>query len=560
MRLLKSKRLSDKIFGYTMLFYLIVVCAITFLLVAETYRSARLGVLRELKLYETTFSQPLTEYLWFKHMARVSSLIQGILQIPEIVGVRIIDPNTGQILARRGWVPHPRDLIPRYYQQDETISAAPVDKQLNDIFDYRFRLVYRLGDQKEVVGEVTLFSDMNVIVERIKYRVVLMVAGAGVQVFFLWIFFSWISRRFLSRPLLRLKDTVESFDLEKPEETAQSLQMKGDDELAILSRAFSAMQKRLVETVQSLKQNQLELRHLNENLEKIVHERTAELKKVSEAVEQSPASVVITDKKGTIEYINPTFSEVTGYSAEEAIGQSSSLLKSGSLPESFYKDLWDTIIAGRTWKGDFINRKKSGEEFWESASISSIKNDESEITHFVAVKQDITERKKMETAVLAERERLQKILDTSPVGVGISTEGVVRFANPRFAELFYSKEGEDAQQAYVNPDDRKHIVTELEISGIVRDYELQTYGANREICDTLATFISTEYEGQSGILAWMVDLSGPKGAEKELKAKYDELARFRRLAIGREQKMIELKKEINEHLRANGLSEKYKIH
>jgi PAS domain-containing protein len=187
---------------------------------------------------------------------------------------------------------------------------------------------------------------------------------------------------------------------------------------------------------------------------------------------------------------------------------------------------------------------------------------------------DIAERKEMETALLAERERLQKILDTSPVGVGISTEGVVRFANPQFPELFFSGKGQDAQEAYVNPKDREYIVNELERSGIVRDYELQTYGRDREIRDTLATFIRTEYEGQTGILSWMVDLGGLKEAEKELKAKFgglkeaekelkakfDELDRFRRLAIGREQKMIELKKEINELLKMTGNSEKYKIH
>ena len=89
---------------------------------------------------------------------------------------------------------------------------------------------------------------------------------------------------------------------------------------------------------------------------------------------------------------------------------------------------------------------------------------------------------------------------------------------------------------------------------------MQTYGRDREIRDTLATFIRTEYEGQTGILAWMVDLGGLKKTERELKAKFDELARFRRLAIGREQKMIELKKEINELLLTSGLSKKYKIH
>jgi polar amino acid transport system substrate-binding protein len=126
-------------------------------------------------------------------------------------------------------------------------------------------------------------------------------------------------------------------------------------------------------------------------------------RKLSRATENSPASVVITAKDGTIEYVNPTFCKVTGYTLDEAIGNNPRVLKSGNLPKSFYKELWETINAGRTWKGDFINRKKNGEEFWESASISPIKNDESEITHFVAVKQDITERKQMEEELIRAR-------------------------------------------------------------------------------------------------------------------------------------------------------------
>jgi PAS domain S-box-containing protein len=87
-----------------------------------------------------------------------------------------------------------------------------------------------------------------------------------------------------------------------------------------------------------------------------------ELRKLSLATEQSPASVVITDRNGTIEYVNPSFSEVTGYSAEEVIGQNPRILKSGGLPASFYKKMWRTILGGKSWKGDFINKKKSGKE------------------------------------------------------------------------------------------------------------------------------------------------------------------------------------------------------
>jgi len=120
----------------------------------------------------------------------------------------------------------------------------------------------------------------------------------------------------------------------------------------------------------------------------------AELKKLSRAVEQSPVSVVITDPNGRIEYVNPKFIEVSGYTEEELLGQNPSILKSGSMDSEFYLDLWQTISSGREWHGELHNKKKSGELFWESGSISALKNAEGRITHFVGVKEDVTERKR----------------------------------------------------------------------------------------------------------------------------------------------------------------------
>jgi len=116
--------------------------------------------------------------------------------------------------------------------------------------------------------------------------------------------------------------------------------------------------------------------------------------KLSKAIVQSPASIVITDPHGTIEYVNPKFTELTGFTLEEAIGQNPRLLKSGEHDDAFYKNLWDTITAGKDWSGEFRDKKKNGETYWESASISPLVNESGEITHFVAVKEDITERKK----------------------------------------------------------------------------------------------------------------------------------------------------------------------
>ena len=121
-----------------------------------------------------------------------------------------------------------------------------------------------------------------------------------------------------------------------------------------------------------------------------------EARKLSHAVEQSPLSIVITDTKGDIEYVNPRFSELTGYSFEEVKGKNPRILKSNLHPKEVYKNLWNMITAGKIWKGEFRNIKKNGEAYWEAASISPIFNEKGEITHYIALKENITEKKRIE--------------------------------------------------------------------------------------------------------------------------------------------------------------------
>jgi PAS domain S-box-containing protein len=146
----------------------------------------------------------------------------------------------------------------------------------------------------------------------------------------------------------------------------------------------------------------------------IVHDLTEqkraeeELGKLSQAVEQSSSTVIITDCKGKIEYVNPKFTQLTGYTPEEAMGQNAGILKSGHTPQEVYDRLWDTITSGREWKGEFLNKKKDGELFWESASIAPVIDPQGVITHFIAVKEDITERKRAEEALRKAHDELEQ--------------------------------------------------------------------------------------------------------------------------------------------------------
>lgn len=139
-------------------------------------------------------------------------------------------------------------------------------------------------------------------------------------------------------------------------------------------------------------------------------EKNLQILKLSKAAEQSPATIMITDAQGIIEYVNPYFAQLTGYTPEEAIGKNPRFLKSGEHSQDFYKGLWDTITSGKLWRGEFHNKKKNGELYWELTSISPIKNLEGVITNFIAVKGDITERKQMEEQMLISRKDLEKAL------------------------------------------------------------------------------------------------------------------------------------------------------
>jgi PAS domain S-box-containing protein len=130
--------------------------------------------------------------------------------------------------------------------------------------------------------------------------------------------------------------------------------------------------------------------------------------KLSKGIEQSPVSIEITDINGIIEYVNPKLCETTGYSAEEFIGQHARILKSDEMPKEIYSDLWETISSGNVWKNELINKRKDGTSFWESVSITSIKNEKGIITNYIAIKEDINVRKQMEVDLIAALEKAEE--------------------------------------------------------------------------------------------------------------------------------------------------------
>ncbi len=187
----------------------------------------------------------------------------------------------------------------------------------------------------------------------------------------------------------------------------------------IIKRQYADIRHEIGERTQA----QVALKQAHDELERRVEARTRELseeiaerkraeeslRKLSRAVEQSPAMTIITDPNGIIEYVNPRFTEVTGYTLEEAAGETPRILKSDETPLEEYEKLWETITAGKEWRSEMRNRKKNGELYWALLTISPITNQDGTLRHFLGISEDITERKRTEDEARRQRNELAQL-------------------------------------------------------------------------------------------------------------------------------------------------------
>lgn len=162
----------------------------------------------------------------------------------------------------------------------------------------------------------------------------------------------------------------------------------------------------------------------------------AELRKLTRAVEQSPTSIVITDLTGTIEYVNPRFTKVTGYRSDEVVGRNPRMLKTDQTKPGSHNRMWETLSTGGEWQGEFVNRKKDGSLYYEWANISPITDIHGVATHYLAVKEDITERKWTEEALRASEKRHRVLADNArDVVWTMAPGGTLTYVSPSIMDV-----------------------------------------------------------------------------------------------------------------------------
>lgn len=307
-----------------------------------------IGTLRICEYLDETFVSHIGEHtkddfmLYMGDGMRLGSIKESLPAVPSDQLPRLDEVNKSR--SESGWLD----------SEEYFIGLVRMDMEEGD------PVVFAFGVSKEELAKN--FEAFKKSIMAVMLVITLIVLPFGVVVL----------NRVISRPIERLAFGVQT--LERGEYVELESE-DGSDELSQLARSFNTMSSAL-------------------------QSREEGLRKLSMAVEQSPVSVLITSPHGIIEYVNDSFVEISGYSREEVVGATPRLLKSGHTSQEQYRQLWETVLAGKVWRGQFCNKRKDGTLFWEEAVISPVKDAAGQITHLIAVKEDITIRKSYEEQLL----------------------------------------------------------------------------------------------------------------------------------------------------------------
>lgn len=250
-----------------------------------------------------------------------------------------------------------------------------------------------------------------------------------------------------------------------------------------------------------------------------------EMKRLSTAIDQLASSVLITDIKGNTVYCNPYFTKITGYSFDEIQGKNPRILKSGYTTDEEYEDLWNRISNGKAWKGEFLNIKKDGTEYWEFAVIAPVFDDKGTIINYVALKKDITQQKKIERQLVAKTESLREseelfrtLSDASFESIFICKDGLCLMQN-NTAELMFGYNLEEAalksMDNWIVPADREKFLKNMNDRN-VDSFEVIALRKDGTTFPCEIKARNSDYHGKAVRISSFSDISRRVEAQKQL--------------------------------------------
>ncbi len=247
----------------------------------------------------------------------------------------------------------------------------------------------------------------------------------------------------------------------------------------------------------------------------------------STALEAAGNAVVITGRDGSILWTNPAFTQLTGYTAEEVLGKSPRILKSGAHAESFYRHLWETVTSGQVWRGEMINRRKDGSVYSEEMTITPVRNERGEVTHFIAIKQDISGRQQTERALRESEELFRSLSASSPLGIFLTdTHGLFTYINPRCRQILGCSLIESQNNGWtkvIHPDDREaawqHWLEYVQSAEGEYSYEYRIQGADgtTRFAQVRAAPLRSDDRSPMGFAGSVEDITHRRRSEDELR-------------------------------------------
>jgi len=508
-----TRPLAQLLLRRLLLAYLVSSVVITGIQMSVEYREVQAEIVTSLESLATTFKPGAESALWEYQDLILKSLTNGIGSHPMVVAVDIITKN-GEVKA--SWRSEKMLQISSNLVAKRALQRKHIDGHLEEL------------------GTLSIASSNEFVLSRLKESLFSVVLFNSVQMLFLG-FLIWVFvKTLMVRPLvgfsaqvgaLSLSGLIQPISLSRTEVTEIDTLQKGFNHLMLELAASHAqiaennvnlknhsqeLEQRIIERTGALEAANSRLTAINSELEQRrleAEENQRKLHQLSSAVVNSPATIVITDHRGIIEYVNPKFFKLTGYLPEEAIGKNPKILNAGLLPKELYEELWSTIIAGGEWRGDLCNKKKSGDIFWEHVSISPIRNDHGKITNFVAVKEDITEQRQITEKLRESESRFQRIVSTVPVmlyNYVIQPDGISRF-------LYVSPNCEDILEL-----DYKELLLDINsFWKIVHSDDLERLLEEKKAANQAGQTFNTEVRivTKSGIMKWMQLSSRPSFAQ-----------------------------------------------
>jgi len=270
-------------------------------------------------------------------------------------------------------------------------------------------------------------------------------------------------------------------------------------------------------------------------------QKTEKLNKLSHIVEESPISILVTDSSGTIEYANRSLLETSGYSLDEVIGGNANMFKSGESPEKHYENLWNRITAGHDWRGTFHNKRKNGELYWESVLITSVINEEGNVINYVALKENISEKKQLESTLIDHERLIRSVVNNLNDGLIIANvDGNIQLFNHGAEKIFGCKAEEVMDKPVaVLMDESYKEKHDVGFARFQKTHKISPNNTSMEVVGTKKdgtpvpielTLTQMEQRGELLVIGLVRDISERKEAEKKMNLAQKQLVAAQKLA------------------------------